>query len=230
MRRIPQYEESLKIVRSALEAETHDVVQVSNRLNENLVEADRKIWRQTLFIWAVVILSAILYFLFLHNTITTTSQSKKEQIVPQTLTAPQDITSPSQSSLFPSETSPLSPAIPEKEDLLKLINQIREAQSKKDIRLFMDAYSPTLPNLAKKRKLTLNIWKRYDYIESQFQINDIKQENASLIFGRITWNIKALDRKTRVIKIFSKSYDVHFSKQSGKWLIQELEPVKGNKN
>lgn len=230
MRRIPQYKESLKIVRSALEAETHDVVQVSNRLNENLVEADRKIWRQTLFIWAVVILSAILYFLFLHNTITTTTQSKKEQIVPQTLTPPQDVGTPSLSSLPQSGTPPLSSAIAEKEDLLKLINQIREAQSKKDIRLFMDAYSPTFPNLAKKRNLTINIWKRYDYIESQFQIDDLKQENASSIFGRITWHIKAQDRKTRVVKIFSKSYDVNFSKQSGRWLIQELEPVKGNKN
>ncbi len=227
MRRIPQYKESLKIVRSALEAETRDVVQVSNRLNENLVEADRKIWRQTLFIWAVVILSTILYFLFLHNTITTTS--KKEQIAPQTLSSPQVITSPSQSSLPRSENQPLAPPIPEKEDLLKLINQIREAQSKKDIRLFIDAYSPTFPNLAKKRRLTLNIWQRYDYIESEFQINDIKLENTSLIFGRIDWNIKARDRKTRVIKIFSKSYDVNFSKQSGKWLIQGLEPVKVNK-
>ena len=124
----------------------------------------------------------------------------------------------------------MSPPIPEKEDLLKLINQIREAQLKKDIRLFMDAYSPSFLNLAQKRKLTLNIWKRYDYIESQFNINDIKQENASLILGRITWNIKALDRNTRVIKIFSKSYDVNFSKQSGKWLIQKLEPIKSKKN
>lgn len=230
MRRIPHHKESLKIVRSSLEAETDDVVQVSNRLNENLVEANRTIWRQTLFIWAVVILAAILYFLFLHNTITTTDRRKKEQIAPQTLSAPQDITSPSQSLLPRSETSPLSPTIPEKEDLLRLLNQIREAQSKKNIRLFMDAYSPTFPNLAQKRRLTLNIWKMYDYIESQFQINDVKQENASLIFGRITWNIKARDRKTYVIKLFSKSYDVIFSKQSGKWLIQELEPVKGNKN
>ena len=172
MRRIPQYKESLKIVRSALEAETQDVVQVSNRLNENLVEADRKIWRQTLFIWAVVILAAILYFIFLRNSIITTNQSKNEQIVPQILTPPQDITSPSQSPIAGSETSPLSPAIPEKEDLIKLLNQIREAQSKKNIRLFMDAYAPTFPNLAKKRNRTLNIWKMYDYIDSQFQIDD----------------------------------------------------------
>jgi hypothetical protein len=230
MRRIPQYKESLKIVRSALEAETQDVVQVSTRLNENLVEADRKIWRQTLFIWAVVILAAILYFIFLRNSIITTNQSKNEQIVPQILTPPQDITSPSQSPIAGSETSPLSPAIPEKEDLIRLLNQIREAQSKKNIRLFMDAYAPTFPNLAQKRNRTVNIWKMYDYIDSQFQIDTIKQENDSLIVGNITWDIKARDRKTRLIKTYSKSYDIHFVKQSGKWFIQELKPVKGNKN
>lgn len=230
MRRIPQYKESLKIARSALEAETHEVVQVSNRLNENLVEAHRKIWRQTLFIWAVVIISAIFYFLVIHNTIPTTIQSKKGPIAPQTVGVHQDITSQSQYSLLHSKTSPVSSAIPEKEDLFKLLNQIQEAQSKKDIRLFLDAYSPTFPGLAKKRRLTLNIWKRYDYIESQFQINDIQQENASMILGTIVWNIKAQDRKTRVIKMFSKSYNVYFSKQSGKWLIQKLEPVDGNKD
>jgi len=230
MRRIPQYKESLKIVRSALEAETQEVVQVSNRLNDNLVEADRKIWRQTLFIWVAVIISAIFYFLVLHNTITTSNQSKHEPIVPQPLSPTQDITRPSPSSLLHSKTSPLSSAIPDKEDLLRLLNQIREAQTKKDIRLFLDAYSPTFPNLAKKRRLTLNLWKSYDYIESQFQINNLQQENASMIFAEITWNIKVQDRKTHAIKLVSKSYNVNFTKQSGKWLIQELEPLDGKIN
>jgi hypothetical protein len=230
MRRIPQYKESLKIVRSALEAETQEVVQVSNRLNDNLVEADKKIWRQTLFIWVAVIISAILYFLVLHNTTRTANQSNQESIVPQPLSPTQDITRPSPSSLQNSKTSPLSSTIPDKEDLLRLLNQIREAQSKKDIRLFLDAYSPTFPNLAQKRKLTLNLWKSYDYIESQFKINNLQQENASMILAEITWNIKTQDRKTRVIKIVTKSYNVQFSKQSGKWLIKALEPVDGKTN
>jgi len=225
MRRIPQYKESLKIVRSALEAETQEVVQVSNRLNDNLVEADKKIWRQTLFIWVAVLISALFYFLVLHNTITTTNQSKQEPIFPQPLSPTQDITRPSPSPLQNPKTSPLSSTIPDKEDLLRLLNQIREAQSKKDIRLFLDAYSPTFPDLANKRRLTLNLWNSFDYIESQFQINNIKQENASMILAEITWNIKAQDRRTGVIKIVTKSYNVNFSKQSGKWLIQELEPV-----
>jgi len=230
MRRIPQYKESLKIVRSALEAETQEVVQVSNRLDDNLVEADRKIWRQTLFIWVAVIISAISYFLVLHNTITNINHSQQEPIALQPLSPTQDITRPSPSSLLQTKTAPLSAAIPDQEDLLKLLSQIREAQSKKDIRLFLDAYSPTFPNLAKKRRLTLDLWKRYDYIESQFQFNSLKQENASMILAEITWNIKAQDRNTRVIKMVAKSYNVKFSKQSGKWLIQELEPVESKTN
>ena len=230
MRRIPHYKESLKIVRSALEAETQEVVQVSNRLNDNLVEANRKIWRHTLFIWVAVILSAIFYFLVLHNTITTKNQSKQETVALQTLSPSQDKARPLLSPLFHSKTAPLSVAVPDKEGLLKLLNQIREAQSKKDIRLFLNAYSPTFPNLAKKRWLTLNLWKRYDYLESQFHFNSLKQENASMILAEITWNIKAQDRKTRVIKMVTKSYNVQFSKQSGKWLIQELEPVKSKTN
>ena len=229
MRRIPQYKESLKIVRSALEAETQEVVQVSNRLNDNLVEADKKIWRQTLFIWVAVIIAAISYFLVLHNTITNINQSQQEPIALQPLSPTQDITRPSPSSLLQTKTAPPSAAIPDKQELLNLLNQIREAQSKKDIRLFLDAYSPTFPDLTKKRRLTVNLWNKYDYIESQFQFNSLKQENASTILAEITWNIKAQDRKTRVIKMVTKSYNVQFSKQSGKWLIQELEPVESQK-
>jgi hypothetical protein len=230
MRRIPQYKESLKIVRSALEAETQEVVQVSNRLNENLVEADKKIWRQTLFIWVAVIIAAISYFLLLHNTITNIDQSQQEPKALQPLGPTQGITRPSLSSLLQTKKAPLSPAIPDEQDLLKLLNQISEAQSKKDIRLFLDAYSPTFPNLAQKRRLTLSLWKKYDYLDSQFQFNKLKQENASTILAEITWDIKAQERKTRVIKVVTKSYNVQFSKQSGKWLIQELEPFESNTN
>jgi hypothetical protein len=225
MRRIPQYKESLKIVRSALEAETQEVVQVSNRLDGNLVEADRKIWRQTLFIWVAVIIAAVSYFLVLHNTITNTDQNQQETLALQSSGPSQGLTRPSLSTLLNTKKAPPPTAMPDRQELLALLNHIREAQAKKDIRLFLEAYSPTFPNLAQKRRLTINLWKKYDYLESQFQVTKLKQENASTILAEITWNIKAQDRKTRAIKMVNKSYNVEFSKQSGKWLIQELEPV-----
>ncbi len=218
MPQMEQTKESLKIARAALEAETHEVVQVSKRLNENLGEAVRRIWRQLLFIWAVVILLAITFLLILGHTPTAINLANNPSAPFATARSPQ----PSQ---LPSKALDTFPAIPEREGLLKVLNQIREAQYKKDIHLFMNAYSPTFPDLGQKRELTVNIWRRYDYIDLQFHVSGVQQQDASTILGKVTWDIKARDRKTDEIKTLSKSYQVHFSKESGEWLIQKLEAV-----
>jgi hypothetical protein len=192
-----QTKESVKIARTALEAETHEVVQVSNRLSDNLKKAGEKIWRHLLFIWAVVIVSGISYFLVLDKAPITTNQATEEY-------------------------SPALSAIPETKELIGLLNQVREAQSKKDIRLFLEAYSPNFPNLEQRRDLMLNIWQKYDYLDTQFQLSDITIKNSTLILGKVTWLIKARDRQDNAMKIFTKSYQVYFSKDSGKWLIQKF--------
>jgi hypothetical protein len=115
------------------------------------------------------------------------------------------------------------PAIPERADLLKVLNQIREAQYKKDIDLFLGAYAPTFPELSRKREFTLNVWRRYDYLDLQFRASDLRHQDAATIVGTITWDIKARDRKTDTVKTLSKSYQVQFSKASGQWLVQQLE-------
>lgn len=197
MRDMAQTKESVKIARTALEAETHEVVQVSNRLSDNLKKAGEKIWRHLLFIWAVVIVSGISYFLVLDKAPITTNQATEEY-------------------------SPALSAIPETKELIGLLNQVREAQSKKDIRLFLEAYSPNFPNLEQRRDLMLNIWQKYDYLDTQFQLSDITIKNSTLILGKVTWLIKARDRQDNAMKIFTKSYQVYFSKDSGKWLIQKF--------
>ncbi len=190
-----QTKESVKKARTALEAETHEVVRVSHRLSDNLTKAGKKIWGHLLFIWALVLVSGISYFVISYQTPVVTNQAIKE------------------------ERAQVLSAIPERQDLLELLNKLREAQLKKDIQLFLEAYDPNFPNLGQRRDLMLSIWQRYDYVDSQFQLSDLTIKNSTLILGRVTWVIKARDRQTNAMKIFSKSYQVYFSKDSGKWLI-----------
>jgi hypothetical protein len=204
VRYMAQTKESVKVARTALEAETHEVVQVSDRLSDNLKKAGEKIWRHLIFIWAVVIVSGISYFLVLNKAPITTNQATEEH-------------SPAFSAIPESKD-----AIPESKELINLLNQIRVAQSKKDIRLFLQAYSPNFPNLDHRRDLMLSIWQRYDYLDTQFQLSDVTIKNNKLILGKVTWVIKARDRQDSSMKIFSKSYQVYFSKDSGKWLIQKF--------
>jgi hypothetical protein len=218
MRRADKTKESLKVARAALEAETQEVVRTSKNLNENLGKAVKSIWRQLLFLWAIVAVLAVSYLWVLKNTPKTINlvdappaHSVQGKLLPPALPAPQ--------------TPDLS-SIPAGEDLIKLLNQIREAQLKKDIQLFLKAYSSDFTNLKQKKDLTLNIWRRYDYIDLQYQLSNVIQEDDATIFALVTWDIKARDHKTDEVKLLTKTYKVQFYKESsGNWLVQKLEPV-----
>jgi hypothetical protein len=217
--------ESLTIARAALEADSSEAVQGSNRLNDNLAKAGKKIWRQVLVIWAVGIVLVISYFLALNHEPITTDQTQKSSVDQQEAGANPETAKSSESSQPSLNVIHVSPAIPAQEDLITVLNQIREAQLKKDIQLFMKAYSLDFPDLTQKREMTLNIWKRYSYLDSQFKLTDLQQENSSTTFGKVTWNIKVQDQKTATTRIITKSYYVTFSNQSGKWLIKNLKAI-----
>ena len=88
--------------------------------------------------------------------------------------------------------------------------------------MFMEAYSRDFPGLARKRETMLSTWEEYTYVDSQFMLSDLRQENPSTISGKVIWDIEAKEQKTGIIKKFSKAYFVKFSRQSGKWLIKAI--------
>jgi hypothetical protein len=202
---MPQNNDHVKNARTALEAEAYKVVQDSNRLRDNLRQAGKKIWHYLLFVWAIVIIAGISYFVVSHPTPRTTQQATKEH--PATFSG-----------------------TPAGQALINLLTQMRQAQLKKDINLLFEAYSPHFPDLAHRRQLMGEIWKKYDYLDSQFHLSDVIVKNKALILAKVTWVIKARNRQTDKTKIFSKTYQVYFSKDSGKWLILKLSPEteKGN--
>jgi hypothetical protein len=204
--------------RAALQAETEEIVQASKSLNDNLVEAVRRIWRQLLLIWGVVGALAVSYLLV-------------AAYMPPAPPAPGGAmpgTAKTQESPVPpaaTSTPDTFPAFPERDELISLLNRVREAQYQKDLQLFLSSYAPTMPELAKKRELALAIWQRFDYLDMHYHVSELAAAGATAIRGKITWDIKARDRKTAAIRAFAKSYRVEFSKQSGQWLISDLEPI-----
>lgn len=199
-----QTKKSLEKARAALQAETREAVQVSRGLTDNLVEASNRTWRQLSFISAIVLVLGLCYLAILvYGPI---EVQKKKPGLPQV-------------------SGPPIPAVPESGNLLKILDQIREAHYKKDIRLFIAAYSPTFPGLMQKQELTLKGWQRYDYLDLNYNVTGLQQKNGTTISGIVTWNIKTRDLKNNEIKTFSKEYQVKFSKESGQWLIQDIEAL-----
>lgn len=202
--------EAVEQARAALQAEAAELVQVSRRLNENLVEAVRRIWRQLLLIWTVLAVLALTYFLVM-------------VYVPPAVRQP---TAPA----LPAASAPAVPLIPDtfpefpaREELAGLLNRIREAQFAKDPDLFLSAYSPTLPDLARKREVMVSLWQRYDYLDMHYHVKDLKAVSEGVVRGTVTWDFTTRDRVTQAVKSHIKTYQVQFTKASGQWLIQELE-------
>lgn len=221
--------ESINHALAALEAETQEVVRGSSRLNDNLDKAGKKIWRQVLVIWVVGIVLVISYFIVLNHKPATTLLTRKQLVDQQAAAAKPGTGITSESSQLPIKVLPIPPAS-EQADLIKVLDQIREAQLKKDIHMFMEAYSPDFPGFAQKREMTLIIWGKFTYIDAQFKLTELQQENPATILGKVIWNIKVQDQKTGEVKVVTKSYGVTFAKQSGKWLVQKLEKIDSKLN
>ncbi len=218
MRPAKQDQESLEAAHSALDAEIRETARVSQHLNDNLLQAIRQIWRQLLLSWVVIILGISYLAVLGYEPIVTniahhrhpTQPNSREQM--DTAELPQV----SRSSI---------PVALERENLLKPLEQIRDAHYKKDIQLFLGAYSPDFSDLGQKRELTFKSWRRYDYLDAQFYVTGVQQENDTTISGIVTWDIKIRDRKNNAIETLSKDYNVKFLKESGQWLICEIESL-----
>ena len=113
-------------------------------------------------------------------------------------------------------------AIPEWEQVNGILEQVREAQLKKDIGLFLEAYAPTFPHLDKKKEFILKTWQKYAYLDMHFAIEDIQKPDPNTIIAKVTWDITLEDLVSKKKSALKRDYTVHFSHVSGKWLIQEL--------
>jgi hypothetical protein len=220
MENIHKDEEFLQAAQATLAAETKEMVNVSNRLHDNIVKAMRLMWRQLFFIWAFVIVLLVAYFLILRNTAPTGS-------VAASGLKPLEKSGPSSGIIVTPQVPPAQQAfksipVPEWEEVTGLLEQIREAQLKKDITLFLEVYSPTFPNLDKKKESILKTWDKYDYLDMHFNIENIQKPNANTIIAKVVWDITLEDLDSKKKSILVRDYTVHFSHVSGKWLIQEL--------
>jgi hypothetical protein len=220
MEDIRKDQEFLQSAQATLAAEAKEMVKVSNRLHDNIVKATRLMWRQLFFIWALVIVLLIAYFLVLHKT-------SPRGPVAAPVSPPLEKSAPPAGVVVSPQVPPAqqvikSIPIPEWEAVTAILEQVRNAQLQKNIGQFLEAYSPTFPNLDKKKESILKTWEKYDYLDMRFSIENIQQPNANTIIAKVVWDITLEDVNSKKKSTLVRDYVVHFSHASGKWLIQEL--------
>ncbi len=221
MESIQKDQEFLQSAQETLAAETHEMVQVSNRLHDNIVKAMRLMWRQLFFIWGLILVLLVGYFLVLHNTSTRPVAATVTKSTEKAISASQILVVPPGPPT--KQTTKVMP-IPEWEEVNGILEQVREAQIKKNISQFLQVYSPTFHNLDRKKESVLRSWQKYDYLDMHFAIETIQKPDANTIVAKVTWDITLEDLSSRKKNTVKRDYTVYFTHVSGKWLIQDLIP------
>ncbi len=110
----------------------------------------------------------------------------------------------------------------ELEKIKRMLENIRQANLKKDIDLFLACYSADFKDREEKRKATLDNWKKFDYLDLSY---DLKNPSISDVTARakVEWLIKIF-RTTGGKPLESKTIlDVLLKKEEGEWKIKEVK-------
>ena len=131
--------------------------------------------------------------------------------------------------------APLSPATESlptveviKKQLEELLQNMREAQLKKDLDRYMKYYSRNFPDLDKKRQATMRNWDLYNYLDLEFKLDEVKLLITGNALAQVTWNIEYQNADSDESKRFTQTFKVWFSNETNKWRIDKLELVGKN--
>ena len=127
------------------------------------------------------------------------------------------------------QVSPAHESLPTTEVLKKqleeLLQNMREAQLKKDLEQYLNFYSPNFPALDKKRQATTKNWELYDYLDLEYKIDEVKLLITGNASALVTWKIKYQIQGSEEIKNITQEFKILFSNESDKWRINKLELI-----
>jgi len=115
------------------------------------------------------------------------------------------------------------PALSLKEEMEETLFSMRKGQEQKDINLFMSCFSPSFPDLEKKRQETIKRWVVYDFPQLVFNIDDVHEVGADSHIALVTWEVQAQNINTQKVATSSQKFKVWFTKEQGRRLVKSLE-------
>ncbi len=112
-----------------------------------------------------------------------------------------------------------------RQQLAEVLNNLQEAQRKKDISVYMKSFSGSFPSLEKKRNKTLAIWKIYDYTALQYSFENLTPLDAKTVVAQVNWNMETRNRANQKNEKFNQTYKVWFSREDEGWRIKNVEEL-----
>jgi hypothetical protein len=157
-----------------------------------------------------------------------------EHVGPRTPSSKKTIESPGkESSTISKESSPTVPssALPvvllpqEIQKLLDLLENIRQANLKKNISLLMSCYTSDYKELEERRRTALQSWSRYNYLDLDYVLK-VESVSIDAAKARVEWQIRSIPVKGGQLEEGKSVLNVIFQKEKNEWKIKEVTPVK----
>jgi len=188
--------------------------------------------------WAVVAGGAIVVILVL----VVVAQMMRKPSLPPSLTPPAtprplETVPPSPPAVAPQESDKLGeaapgatpPATPEAAGLPAQLEQVmgnlRDANLKKDLVLYMSCFSYVFPQTDKKRQEIQKTWQNFEFRKMAFIMSKINEVDPNEAVADVAWNMTVQNRSTKDSDITTIKYRVWFAKELGQWKIKKLEEL-----
>ncbi len=130
-------------------------------------------------------------------------------------TTPAPVSESSPSDAVPSETSEIK-------KIKELLENIRQANLKKDVDLFLSCYTSDFKDREVKKKTTLDNWKRFDYLDLTYDLKNpsITGDTAR---AKVEWVFKISPKSGGQSHGSKTILDVILKKEEGGWKIREVK-------
>jgi hypothetical protein len=178
----------------------------------------------------ILVLMVAAYFLISHFL-------TGERVGPRTPGSEKTIESPQspekESSTISEESSPTIPssALPvallpqEMQKLLDLLENVRQANLKKNISLLMSCYASDYKDWEERRRTALQSWEKHNYLELDYVLK-VESMSTNDVKARVEWRIRTIPVRGGELEEGKSVLNVIFQKEKKEWKIKEVTPAK----
>ena len=110
-------------------------------------------------------------------------------------------------------------------EVAKVFTNIREANLKKNILLFMDTLSGSYPELDKKRQEVVKTWKKFDFSDMTFTIDKLEGIDSDKALAEVKWILTRQNLATKDWRTEEFQYRVWLANELGQWKIKKIQQI-----
>lgn len=214
---------SLERTEDLLEEEGPEVLPskrtVADQLREGrLLRKVRRDYPRTILNWSGMAIIGIAIGYFLWSTYSHLVPPKPD---PAHSPASQQVpTPPTSSAIPPSGPTEMPPEVTG--SIKSLLDNIRTANLRKDINLFLSCYAKDFKDREGKRRATLGVWEKYTFIDLQYDLKDLSQYGDQ-VKARVEWWFKFLSTSGGPHQENRTIFEAVFKREEGGWKISEIK-------